>query len=246
MSQFFFGIGTLIAKRTDIANAQPAFLGTVQEVSVDFDRTLVPLNGQYNLADAVGGGELKVVLKAKFANMKLTQFGDMFLNQTAATGSTDMAQAETGTPTGSPKIITTVNAATFAEDLGVFNADGSQMTPVASAPAINAYSVAAGVYTFNTAETGLKSIYYSYTLVSGKSILMASQLMGPLPTFALYLKEQWVDQGGNKKNLYLKFNSVVAGKVAMPFKNKDWMIEDLDMQAFADASRNLGTLNMTE
>jgi hypothetical protein len=38
MTQYAFGSGTLIGKRTDVANTPPALLGTLESVSLDFDR----------------------------------------------------------------------------------------------------------------------------------------------------------------------------------------------------------------
>ena len=57
MTQFVFGSGTLIMKRTDLANTPPALLGTLQDLTIDFDRKIESLLGQYNVAVALGGGE---------------------------------------------------------------------------------------------------------------------------------------------------------------------------------------------
>ena len=47
MTQFAFGSGTLIGKRTDVTGQPPALLGTLQDVSLDFDRKIETLLGQY-------------------------------------------------------------------------------------------------------------------------------------------------------------------------------------------------------
>ena len=59
MTQFAFGSGTLIGKRTDVTGLPPCLLGTLQDVSLDFDRKIETLLGQYNMAVAAGGGEFK-------------------------------------------------------------------------------------------------------------------------------------------------------------------------------------------
>ena len=52
MTAFNFGVGSLWAARTDIANPTPAQFGTLQDISVDFDFTSKPLMGQYQIAVA--------------------------------------------------------------------------------------------------------------------------------------------------------------------------------------------------
>ena len=45
MTQFAFGSGTLIGKRTDVTGTPPCLLGTLQDVSIDFDRKIEMLLG---------------------------------------------------------------------------------------------------------------------------------------------------------------------------------------------------------
>lgn len=248
MSQYNFGIGTLIAKRTDTANIKPAFMGVIQEVEVNLDRELKTLVGQYNVAEAIAGGELKITAKAKFGRIQATTIGNIFLNATPAAGLTTMSQAEAGTIAANA--VTVTHSATFVEDLGVFNAlTGAQLQPVASAPAVGEYSVSAGVYTFNASETATSLLfYYTYTTAgasAGYTETLSKQLMGGLPTFELCLQNSF-SQFGTTKTMYMKLNAVVAGKLAFPFKNKDFTIQDLEMQAFCDASGNWGTISTSE
>src|ERR1700728_976821 len=143
MTQFAFGRGTLIGKRTDVTGTPPCLLGTLDTVSLDFDRKIETLLGQYAMAVAAGGGEFKITGKA-----------------------------------------------TFVEDFGAFYAaTGQQLSPVASSPTQGQYSVASGVYSFNTADNAAAVlIYYSYTVASGNKITLANQLMGPTPMFEVSLK----------------------------------------------------------
>jgi hypothetical protein len=55
MTQYAFGSGTLICKRTDITGTPPCLLGTLQDVSIDFDRKIETLLGEYNMAVPAGG-----------------------------------------------------------------------------------------------------------------------------------------------------------------------------------------------
>lgn len=71
--------------------------------------------------------------------------------------------AENGTipNTPGPYTITVAHSATFVADVGVTKA-GVAMTKVASSPAAGQYSVAAGVYTFNSADHS-QAVVITYT-----------------------------------------------------------------------------------
>jgi len=248
MTQYAFGSGTLIAKRTDVANTPPALLGTLQDISLDFDRKIEMLLGQYNMAVAAGGGEFSIKGKAKFARLQATQINNLFLGQTLTANSMlEMTTGEAQTVPGSPYQVTVANSATFVEDFGVFNAStGVQFSPVASGPAQGQYSVAAGVYTFNSADTGAALlIYYSYTVASGNKIAVANALMGPTPTFEVSLKETF-NYFGTTKDLLVKLNACVSSKLSLPFANTKFAIAEFDFQAIADAFNNIGTISLSE
>ncbi len=246
MTQYAFGSGTLIGKRTDIANTPPALLGTLETVSIDFDRKIETLLGQYNMAVAAGGGEFKITGKAKYARLQSTQINNLFLGQTLTANSmVEMTTGEIGTVATAS--VTVANSATFVEDYGVFYAaTGAQLSPVASSPAQGQYSVASGVYTFNSADNGASVlIYYSYTIASGNKISLANQLTGPLPMFEISLKETF-NYFGTSKDLLLKLNACVSPKLSLPFSNQKFTVAEFDFQAIADASNNIGTISLSE
>jgi hypothetical protein len=246
MTQFAFGSGTLIGKRTDVAGTPPCLLGTLQDVSIDFDRKIEMLLGQYNMPVAAGGGEFKIAGKAKFARLQATQINNLFLGQTLTPNS--MLEMTTGeSDTVASGAVTVANSATFVEDYGVFYAsNGVQLTPVASAPAQGQYSVSSGVYSFNTADNGQAVlIYYSYTVASGNKISLANQLAGPLPTFEVTLKETF-NYFGSTKDLVVKLNACVAPKLSLPFSNQKFTVAEFDFQALADASNDIGTISLSE
>jgi hypothetical protein len=236
-------------KRTDIANAQPALLGTLQDISVDFDRKIEALLGQYNVAIALGGGELKISGNAKFARFQATQFNNLFLGQTLTAGS--MLEMTTGEPvTPASGAFTVVNGSTFVEDLGLFYAaTGVPLTPVSSSPIAGQYVAGAadtGTYTTATADNGTAMIcYYSYTSSSGNKIVAANQLMGAMPSFALYMKQSF-DYLGTAKDLTLKLNACSSSKISLAFSNQKFAVPEFDFQAQADASNNWGTLSLSE
>lgn len=246
MTQFAFGSGTLIGKRTDIAGAPPCLLGTLQDVSIDFDRKIEMLLGQYSTAVAAGGGEFKIAGKAKFARLQAAQINNLFLGQTLTANSMlEMTTGETDTVTSAT--VNVANSATFVEDLGVFYAStGAQLTPVAASPTQGEYSVANGTYSFNSADNGAAVvIYYSYTVSSGNKISLANQLTGPLPTFEVSLKETF-NYYGSSKDLVVKLNACVSPKLSLPFSSQKFTVAEFDFQALADASNNIGTISLSE
>jgi len=246
MTQYAFGSGTLVGKRTDVANTPPALLGTLQDVSLDFDRKIETLLGQYNTPVAAGGGEFKITGKAKFARLQATQINNLFLGQTLTAASMlEMTTGESGTVTAGA--VTVANNATFAEDYGVFYAaSGTQLVPVASSPAQGQYSASAGVYSFNSADNGAAVlIYYSYTVASGNKISLQNQLAGPLPMFEVSLKETF-NSFGTSKDILVKLNACVSSKLSLPFSNQKFTVAEFDFQAIADAANNIGTISLSE
>jgi hypothetical protein len=249
MTQFSFGSGTLISKRTDITGTPPALLGTLQDVSLDFDRKIEMLLGQYNMAVAAGGGEFKIAGKAKFARLQAAQINNLFLGQTLTANSmVEMTTGETDTVTAAA--VSVANGATFLEDFGVFYASsGVQLVPVAASPVQGQYiapSGSGGTYTFNSADNGAAVvIYYSYSITSGNKITLANQLTGPLPMFEVSLKETF-NYFGTSKDIVIKLNACVAPKLSLPFSSQKFTVAEFDFQAIADASNNIGTISLTE
>ena len=218
----------------------------MQDVSLDFDRKIETLLGQYNMAVAAGGGEFKITGKTKFARLQATQINNLFLGQTLTANSMlEMTTGETGTVASAS--VTVANSSTFVEDYGVFYAStGAQLMPVASSPAQGQYSVGSGVYTFNSADNGAAVlIYYSYTIASGNKISLANQLTGPLPMFEISLKETF-NYFGTHKDLLVKLNACVSPKLSLPFSNQQFTVAEFDFQAIADASNNIGTISFSE
>jgi hypothetical protein len=251
MTQYNFGSGTLILKRTDVANTPPALIGTLQDISVDFDRKIESLLGQYNVAVALGGGELKITGKAKYARMQATQYNNLFFGQTLTTPAMlEMTTGETDTVSGAA--ITVTNGSTFVEDLGVFSAAGVQLTPVASSPVAGVSYVPGaantGTYTFASGDNATAyTIYYSYTTTTAgtSKIVLANALMGPMPVFEMYMKQSFT-YFGVAKDMILKLNACSSSKLSLPFSNQKFTISELDFQAQADASNNWGTLSVSE
>jgi hypothetical protein len=244
MAAFNFGVGSLWAARTDVSNSTPAQFGTLQDVQVDFDFTSKPLMGQYQIAVAVARGGMKTTLKSKSATINSGIFNQSFFGQTQTVGGLLTALSESHAIPTTPFEITVTNSSTFTNDLGVvYSATGVRLTAVASSPTTGQYAVSAGVYTFAAADTGLTVlISYAYTVSTGaQKIVITNQLMGSAPTFQANLSNIYAG-----KVFSLQLNACISTKLSLPFKNEDWTINEIDIEAFTDASNNLGVLTVTD
>ena len=244
MAAFNFGVGSLWAARTDISNPTPAQFGTLQDIQVDFDFTSKPLMGQYQIAVAVARAGMKTTLKSKSATINSGIFNQSFFGQTQTVGGRTTALNESHAIPTTPYEITVTNSAEFTSDLGVvYSATGVRLTAVASSPTTGQYAVSAGVYTFAAADTGLTVlIWYAYTLSTGAQLItITNQLMGSAPQFQTNLTNTY-----NGKLLSLQLNACISTKLSLPFKNEDWTINEIDIEAFTDASNTLGTLTITD
>lgn len=244
MPAFNFSVGSLWAVRTDIANPTPVQFGTVQDVATDFSFTNKELHGQYQIAVAVARAAMKVTAKVKFATINSGVWNNIFFGRTQTAGLVTTILNETSAIPATPFQITVVNSATWTTDLGVtYTVGGIRLTRVASGPTTGQYSVAAGVYTFAAADTTLSvQISYAYAPVTGGyKILLDNQLMGQAPQFQMNLTS--IYQG---KTVALQLNACISSKLSMPFKNEDWLISEMDVDAFTDASNNLGYLSITD
>jgi hypothetical protein len=247
MTAVNFGSGTMIGRRTGVSNPTPSFFGVLQDIQIDFDRTLKELIGNMAFAVDVAPAAMKITGKAKFATIQANAINDLFFGQTlAASSGFSMAVPETASIPATPYQVTTSHAAAFLADLGVFFAlTGVQLKRVASSPITGQYSVneSTGVYTFAAADTLLSvNIYYEYTVTSMNQISISNQLMGVGPSFALFLSETYTDNSGTVNTFNMKLNACRSSKLALPFKNTDYTMLDIDFQAFADNSGNIGTI----
>lgn len=247
-SGFLYGIPTADASGAAIANPTPVPFGVLQEVSLDISFETKMLHGQNQMPVAVGRGKGKMSGKAKFADIRGLTYNQIFFGTALSANIVAAVNDITGAtiPTTPFTITPTVPlSGTWARDLGVRNGvSGAYMTRVASAPTTGQYSVAAGVYTFAAADTGILvfiSYEYTATSASAKQFTFVNQPMGYAPTFMMVLSNPF--QG---KNLHMRLPQCVSSKMAMAFKNDDFNIPELDFDAFADVSGNCYTMAMSD
>ena len=253
--QLNFGTGTLWAAATtdalgnNIANPTPIKFGVINDITLEMTRDLKELYGQLAFPVAVGGGKMKIDIKAKFSQISGRLFNDLFLGQGMTGGSLTAAYEDlTGAvipATPFQLTVTPPNTGTIARDLGVLDSNGVAMQQVASAPTTGQYSRAGAIYTFAAADTG-KAVYISYTYTyavgSAKSLIISNVAMGGVPVFGIDLSCRY--QG---KQAAYRFVQCSAKKIGFDPKQDDFTMLDMDIAAFADpVTGSVGYIATTE
>jgi hypothetical protein len=222
-------------------NPTPMKIGTLQDVSIDISFSIKELYGKNSFSVANRRGKGKIECKAKFANITAKLLNDAMFGQTIAATQIIPVIDELDTPTA--HVVTVTGSATFLADLGVIDTvTGQSMIAVATPTASNQYSVAAGVYTFNTGFTDPVKISYEKSSTSGQAFTVPNVPMGASPLFQAVFNE--IDAPtGNQMTITL--TSCVASKLSLASKQEDFMIPEFDFTAFADASGNVFAFEST-
>src|SRR5271166_4332711 len=255
--QLSFGTGALWAERVDTTGnlIGPQQFGVLQDTTINFEFTEKELYGQNQYAVAIARGQAKVTGSCTSARLLGRVFSDIFFGETVATGQFGIAQAEVQTIPTTPYQVTVTNAATFAEDLGVYyQATGKPLDRVSSSPSTGQYSVntGSGVYTFAAADTTLAVlISYHYTFTSsGKLITLNNHLQGYTPyfkaTFYQSISPNPPPQTASSVPFGLRLNACHSNKLMLATKVDDWEIPQFDFGAFADTSGIVGYLSTVE
>lgn len=232
MSQYNFGVGALTLMPSG-ANPTPVQVGVLKDVSLDISMTTKELRGAYKFPVDIAQGPGKVSGKAKYGQLN-SGLIQAVIGGSKSAGMKIGVIGETGTVPTTPYQITVSNSANFMEDLGVFDLNtGLYLSRVASAPATGQYTVAAGVYTFAAADTTHQmSITYSYTAASaGTTLALTNTLMGAGSAYQLTLFNSF-----RGKSVGVKLYAATIPKLSFAFKSEDYTEQDIDFEAFADAS----------
>jgi len=214
-------------------------------VSVDIAYTTKELYGSRQFPLAIGRGTAKITGKAQFGQFNAQAFNDIFFGESSlATGETVTIVNESATVTANA--IAVSHNSGFASDLGVsYQANGVILTRVAAGANAGQYACneSTGNYTFNAADNNT-AMYVSYTYAdaaNGKSLTLTNQLLGSAPQFSVVLTETF-----NAKKLTLQLNACMTSQLTLATKLEDFTIPDFTFQAFADASGNIGKINVDE
>lgn len=247
--QGLFGPGILYVTRTDLALQTPYNIGYVNEFSYDFSFETKELYGQNQIALLAARGTAKSTGKMKAATLSGQNLNTMLLGGTWTVGTqydiyTSPATAIPATPFHITPTIP--SSGTWNQDLGVTNAaTGVPMTMVASGPTAGQYSVAAGIYTFSSADnvSGISVIIssaYTYTTgATGMSMTIPNNPIGFTPTFQLDYKSALYGS-----TYYLRLFACIASKSGFAHKLTDYMMPEYDFSFFANAAQQVGIISL--
>jgi hypothetical protein len=248
MVAYNFGVGNWFCRRTDTNFTQPVLLGVLQNMELNIERTNKELIGQYAMPVDIAQAAMKITGKGTYASVSVNNLNNTILGQTLSTNAgfqIASPEAVTGALT-----VTVTHGATFSEDLGVrYHSTNTQLTPTSSSPGTGAYVAGAagvGSYLFAAGDVSVAlDIYYSYNTTTLSQITAVNPLMGAGTTFELIGSNTYSVCGTNKV-LSVKLNACKASKTGMPLKNVDYLMFDLEFQAFADCTGAWGTIAMSE
>lgn len=227
-----FGSGVLIAKASG-SNQQSVIFGALQDVTLEISGKTDTLRGQSQFPLAVARSEMDITAKAKIGYIAGPIYTSLYFSgATPTSGTTSLAYGEAHPiPASTPFTVAVTNSATWTTDYGVvYTATGVPLTPVASAPTAGQYSVAAGVYTFAAADTGLAvQISYAYTQTAvGSTIVVPNSLQGVQPVFSVILQRSY---NGTGERFLL--SNCIAGKLSLPTQMAKFAISEIDFSAFS-------------
>ncbi len=238
---YVFGSGVLIGTPT---GGSPINFGLAQEVTLNISTTTKALYGQNNFPFAIGSGTRKMTGKAKLARISGQALGNLFFGINPSSGGMQTQFGEaTSVPAVSPFTYSTTFHSVFVADQGVvYAATGLPLKAVTASPTVGQYTVAAGVYTFSSADAGAAVLVsYTYTVTgASESVLVTSQLIGPSITFSANLFAADPTTG---KQFSLFLYNCVAEKLGFGTKLEDFVMPELDFQCFANASGHVCQIN---
>jgi hypothetical protein len=220
-------------------NSTARILATLQDVTIDINATIKDLRGQYQFPDDTAISDRKITWKTGFGRLDIDTYNNIAFGEPAiSTGGTPQAVQEAHTvPASAAYTVTVTNSATFSEDLGVqYASTGQPLTKVASGPTIGQYSVASGVYTFAAADAATKMLFsYNYTITSGRILTVNNHVQGFGPALEMILSLPYQELTAGVPN-YIHFYSCKVSKVGLPLKRADYLICDIEGEAYANAA----------
>ena len=162
---------------------------------------------------------------------------------TAWTEPTSGLIAGTALPTNTANTFTVNNSSLFTADLGLaYASSGLFLQPVASGPVQGQYSVSAGVYTLASADDGVEVLAaYAYSSVTGMTESIIQQVQGQVGVYGFRYQGQYA---GRKIGLYLP--NCVSSKFTLPTKQQDFILSEIDFEAFANPAGQVGYLYLAE
>jgi hypothetical protein len=221
-------------------NPTPVNFAVIKDVSLDIGGELDVLRGEkmYGIDAAKKGG--KAGGKIGVAQLDPKALSLILTGVTRTSGTQKTILEESGTIPTTPFQITVAQSATWVADLGVLDTvTGLYMTRGATATGTGVYAVAAGVYTFNTADNGhAVKISYRYSVAgSGATYTVDNSLMTTSTAFGMDLLET---------GMRVVLPAVHIPKLGFGLKGEGWNEFSLDYEAVADAAGKVAYLHFDE
>lgn len=228
MSQFNFGAGRVfMIPPASFADQTPVRFATIQEFQADLSSSIKMAYGANQYAEAAANAEGKITGKIKLLQVDARMLSYLLPGAVKTPGSS-IEVDETGTVTAGA--VTVTGSATYKDDLGVYAADGTPYAKVASAPTGQQYTVAAGVYGFNTTEnTHVLTFRYSKSQAGvGSTVAVGNNPMGLATAFVVDAFNAASSNAG--KTFGIKVFAAVFTKVSLPLKNNDFTSLDVEFE----------------
>ena len=221
---------------TSPTTVSPRKFDVLQEFSVDFGQTIKELTGQLTYPVALGIGEGKITIKITMARFQAGVLNDAIFGRNTATGLAVGRNIIVDPPERFTAAATyaVANAATFVQDLGVFDqVSGAQLVAVAAAPTTGQYIPGAanvGSYSFAAADVGhLLMVNYMYhSAATGQTLTVFSEIQGAVGISRMLYTGQYAG-----RYVAIDLPNVVASKFTYASKQKDFIMGVVDAAAFA-------------
>jgi hypothetical protein len=242
-----FGTGQLFLNPNggNVPTSQtPQILATLQDCAIDIAATIKDLRGQYQFPDDTAISDKKITWKSGSGRFDIDLYNNVFFGEAAInTGGQPQSVQEAHTiPASSTYTVTVTNAADIPlKDLGVqYSSTGQKFTNVGSGSltAAGQYKVvlSTGVYTFYLADAGVAVlISYGYTLTTGRILTVNQHTQGFGPALELILSMPYQELTTGVPN-YVHLYSCKVSKMGMPFKRADYLISDIEGEAYSNAA----------
>ena len=235
-----FGAGRPFAL-PNVSNPTPIRFGVPQDMSLDFKRTIKPLQGENIFPEDIAGGPMTITGKVTMGELSGNLFANLF-QASLATGTTAESDNEVGVvAAATPYKITVANSATWTVDLGVKNAAGTYLTRVAagSEAAGVSYSVSAGAYQFASGDAGITYyISYLYTeATSGHTLNLVNSVQGPTDSFTAVM----AFLNGSYQNI-ITLDNCTTSDTQLATKEGDWGKPTYGFEAAVNNNGSLGSM----
>lgn len=224
-------------------NQTPQILATLQDFTLDISATIKDLRGQYQFPDDTAISDKKITWKSGSGRFDIDLYNNTFFGETAIVtgGQTQVVQEAHNVPATNPFTqVVTNSAQTPLDDLGVqYASTGQKFTKAASASAIGLYAYSAGTYTFNIADAGAAVlISYGYTAATGRVLTVKQHTQGWGPALEIVCSMAYQTLTGVVPNFCHLYSAKVT-KLGIPLKRADYLITDIEGEAYANAAGNV-------